>query len=803
MKKWMVISMRTTGQADSFVLSPIAQRYAGDPGAPMPVAGQAEPGMSDAWAEAAEDEKGQVMHALLSNGYALAEYVAEEACMAAVSGKGHYTFYINGDPFEGDIYGSGFGLQPVFFRKGQNRVLVRAVRGGFAMEFRPVPAGAALLDTDCTLPDLREGRDMDAWGSVLVANMSGIAMEGASIRAGGGQFETTVSDIGFVPPLCLRKAAFKIALRKPAAPGAESVPLALTLVQGSSERAIEVGLRLRKEGQSYKETFISQIDGSVQFYAVMPPPKPVEGKGALFLSLHGASVRAEGQADAYSPKAEGWIVAATNRRPYGFDWEDWGRLDALEVLAVVRKRYPVDENRVYLTGHSMGGHGTWHVAANHPGLFAAIGPSAGWISFMSYAKRPAPQGTGPDEFFLRGHGPSDTLSLKENLRDLGVFIIHGDADDNVPVSESRGMVKELGSFHKDFVYREFPAKGHWWDESKEPGTDCVDLADLFDFFSRRMRAGAPREIRFKTHNPAVSSVHRWIAVLGQEKLLCQSEAKAKAFPGLSRIEIGTSNVSRLSVDPSPFFENGDVKIAVDGIELDAKVSNGGILFLAKDGGTWRMLPSAPGSSEKNPIRYGPFKQAFARRFMLVYGTGGTSEENAAALRRARYDASSWWYRGNGSADVVPDSQFDPSIEPERNVVLYGHSGMNRAFAALLDQDAVEVRAGRMRIGEKVLKGEGVSCLFIRPRKGSVNAMVAVVGGTGAQGIDGTMAAPYFRSGVHYPDVTAWTGRPQENLPAGLKAAGIFGRDWKIESGEWWFSQNGWESGETANTEDEY
>ena len=61
-----------------------------------------------------------------------------------------------------------------------------------------------------------------------------------------------------------------------------------------------------------------------------------------------------------------------------------GRLDALESLADAKLRYGIDPTRVYLTGHSMGGHGTWHLGVHHPGLFAVLGPSAGWSSFMSY-----------------------------------------------------------------------------------------------------------------------------------------------------------------------------------------------------------------------------------------------------------------------------------------------------------------------------------------------------------------------------------------------------------------------------------
>src|SRR4029077_10978732 len=134
-----------------------------------------------------------------------------------------------------------------------------------------------------------------------------------------------------------------------------------------------------------KATFISRIDGSVQYYAVNPASGPAgDARPALFLSLHGASVEAIGQADAYSPKSWGYLVAPTNRRPYGFDWEDWGRIDAIEVLTLAMNRFHTDSSRTYLTGHSMGGHGTWQVGVTFPDHFAAIAPSAGWISFASY-----------------------------------------------------------------------------------------------------------------------------------------------------------------------------------------------------------------------------------------------------------------------------------------------------------------------------------------------------------------------------------------------------------------------------------
>src|SRR2546425_135805 len=82
--------------------------------------------------------------------------------------------------------------------------------------------------------------------------------------------------------------------------------------------------------------------------------------------------------------------------------------------------------------------------------------------------------------------------------------------------------------------------------------------------------------------------------------------------------------------------------------------------------------------EKTPARYGPFKRAFTNRFMFVYGTGGSEEENKACYDKARFDAQSWSYRGNGSVEIVADDSFQPGAD-SRSLVLYGNRNTNRAF----------------------------------------------------------------------------------------------------------------------------
>ena len=223
----------------------------------------------------------------------------------------------------------------------------------------------------------------------------------------------------------------------------------------------------------YRQSFLSDVDGSVQYYGVHPPSDFDPARAySLLLSLHGASVEAIGQARAYEQKDWAFVIAPTNRRPFGFDWEEWGHLNGMAALNHATATLRIDPARVYVTGHSMGGHGTWQFGVHHPGRFAVVAPSAGWASFYSYTGATRPGGV-----FARSRAQSDSLRYFSNLARRGVYVIHGDADDNVPVREGRDNSAAAERESDDVVYHEEPGVGHWWDKSDRPGADCYSGKD--------------------------------------------------------------------------------------------------------------------------------------------------------------------------------------------------------------------------------------------------------------------------------------------------------------------------------------
>jgi predicted esterase len=125
------------------------------------------------------------------------------------------------------------------------------------------------------------------------------------------------------------------------------------------------------------------------------------------------------------------LVSPQNEIPSG-----WNTDRLYELLLHVRKMYRVDEKRIYLTGLSMGGFGTWDLAIKHPEEFAAIAPVCG--------------------------GGDTTNSWK--LRHMPIWCFHGAKDDVVPPAGSQNMVRSISRYNNNVRFTLYPNANHnSWD----------------------------------------------------------------------------------------------------------------------------------------------------------------------------------------------------------------------------------------------------------------------------------------------------------------------------------------------------
>lgn len=265
-------------------------------------------------------------------------------------------------------------------------------------------------------------------------------------------------------------------------------------------------------------TFVSSWDASTQPYNLYVPeaitgdrPLPLvvvlHGKGATWQSWFEAT-----EVCAWAER-EGFVVAAPHGRG------DWfylgpGERDVLDVIEEVKRLCPVDPDRVFLVGHSMGGWGAWHLGLTHPDLFAGIVPMSAW----------AP------------------LELLPNARHLAPFVVHGDADTVVPPQQSRAAVARLGELGIAHAYVEHIGSGH--------GSSMISAAlpAIADWIRGRRRAERSALLTLRAFSPRRGRM-QWLTLLETREFPRLAAIDARVADG-DQVQLTTFNVARFCLDPA-------------------------------------------------------------------------------------------------------------------------------------------------------------------------------------------------------------------------------------------------------------
>jgi acetyl esterase/lipase len=783
--------------------------------------------------EARMDEWG--FPGLFNATYAYAEFVVPKTCRALATIPRVSAFRLNGTWFPGATYASGPSRVPVILEAGTNRILLKlagygpTIRGTFLLS--PVPDPLWVDPADTVVPDLVRGRDLDAPIGVPVWNTTDRWIGPLRLEARiPGLGIVGMREIAGVAPLCVRKPALpihipwaRLAQRSPAggalpAGDAETIPLVITVRPPARDGAAPpttslahpetLRVHLREPDQPRRVNFVSTMDHSAQFYAVLPPSPPAApARRALVLTHHGAGVDALNQVRSYAPKSWAYVIAPTNRRPYGFDWQDWGRRDALEVLDIALESYPIDPDRVMLTGHSMGGHGAWVVGLQHPHRFAALAPSAGWSHFDLYVPMTLRRTSlfGSPELNALWHRMrlGDRVPrFLENVRHLPVLVLHGGADDNVPPTHGRFLASELDGLGGRVTYLEVPEKGHWWDdEDDRPGVACVDHPRIMTLFRSARRDPHPPAVEFRLADLTVDGGSRyWVEVLEQEVPLQESWIRARVT-GRNRLDVETRNVAAVLLDPEPWAPSGKWDVRIDGRRLRASERP---MVLVKSKGRsrgWRELRGGSRGRARllgrpETLRHHGLKAGFLSPFILVFGTSGTHEETTATLNVARSLARLWTYRGNGDAPILSDRQAAAALEEGRlhlegsddwHLVMIGNESCNallKHWSRKLDVNATrqEIRASgdwewvgpgeRGRDGREIAWAGDFSVAALVEDPMRHGRITALYGGTSARSIRRSLAAQPFFAGAGWPDLAVFDESLQGRGWGELRGAAI-------------------------------
>jgi predicted peptidase len=182
----------------------------------------------------------------------------------------------------------------------------------------------------------------------------------------------------------------------------------------------------RSNGAAQQSAQRFEREVGLDYLLYVPPAHDPAGEPVpLLLFLHGAGERGSdlaavarhGPPKLIAAGADFPAIIVSPQAPAG-DWWTYRVSDLLALLDEVIERYNVDEDRVYVTGLSMGGYGAWALLVAAPQRFAAAVP-------------------------ICGGGNAAIARYSRGLREVPVWAFHGDADEGVPLQESVDMVETI------------------------------------------------------------------------------------------------------------------------------------------------------------------------------------------------------------------------------------------------------------------------------------------------------------------------------------------------------------------------
>lgn len=211
-------------------------------------------------------------------------------------------------------------------------------------------------------------------------------------------------------------------------------------------------------GSQHSQTFEKEITKTLSCNYLLFLPEDYGKKKQrwpLIMFLHGAGERGS---DLNKVKVHGPPKIIEDQKDFPFivvspqcPEDDWWteKVEVLiNLLDDIVSRYKVDKERIYLTGLSMGGYGTWSLASAYPERFAAIAPICG--------------------------GGSRAMAMR--LKDIPIWVFHGAKDKTVPLKESEEMVNAIRNRGGNVKLTIYPDAGH------DSWTETYNNQKLYDWF---------------------------------------------------------------------------------------------------------------------------------------------------------------------------------------------------------------------------------------------------------------------------------------------------------------------------------
>lgn len=340
----------------------------------------------------------------------------------------------------------------------------------------------------------------------------------------------------------------------------------------------------------------------------------------------------------------GVLVACPDAQVAGWDNKVNEEL-VRDVIAEMRLLYNVDVDRIHLTGHSMGGYGTWDLGPKMADVFATVSPAAGQGSNL--------------QPLIESHTP--------------IFIYHSD-DDFISVETDRQAAKRLQESDLDFVYTEVPKQGHGYPEAVR--------RELFEFL-------LPRRNFDPVHKDVWPRSSFWVKVTPEEKAYLGDPLALGAAVSLDeqlhRVRLGggcarTAVTALVEAKPAGVVEGLAKIVKDDKASPIARAEAARALFLLKDASA---APALRKALEAPAVRMGSVLAMSAARALAELHDPESGEAFVKAV-----EAWTAYFEEKVAGGTMRFSDWQRAVGTLANVVDAWSEVPSKELVAVLDRAVV-------------------------------------------------------------------------------------------------------------------
>ena len=734
--------------------------------------------------------------------------------------------------FGGDFYAFRRAPLVVTLRPGGNVIDVRLIReirsmGGadssvtVNLEAQVSTSTLRFLEATAILPDLIDGKLPSSFASITVRN------------EGEDWMELCDCDMGSVPttrcypstsPFVPVPHAFQTGATNPTdkliriAPG-QSRPIVFHIETDNCEsirvtktfafkksgvdsvcriKTLKFELTQRSLSEPHKMTFLHP-SGTVS-YAILRPPSDVGKKGGsetalpVLLNLHGAGLEADSHQVRHMldsvPDVRAWTLFPTGMSPWsGDDWHTWGFADVRAAILAISDWIEtvswdgpdVLTHNWFVSGHSNGGQGTWHIMGHQPDHVLGAAAVSGYSSIEAYV---------PYSMWREAHPLLTAVVhqaiascshelLVENMAQTPIMIQHGSDDENVPPYHSRLMNSLLGETDAEACYVELPKKGHWFE-------GAMATAALRTFYHQHLpstvRTGQPPET-FSAVFPNSDDMGSRFGIVVDQLESPDHFGRIDVSRDDQTWRLSTTNIHRLHFDFAVRGFKPPVRILLDGSEkayVEKSSSSLATSFVQSENCSW-------------DVEAAEAWKTLEQRFGRQRGALDAVMRTTGSFKIARYSANLFDIALQISRNLYQYYHADSTITnyPNEDGKQAGNSialaigkdlppGELAAFPINILPTGIQLRKrGRSRV-KSIPMEAGLGAIFLRPF--GEEQLELVVWGADESGLRQAARLVPTLTGVGQADfiilsrTAAWQGH------AGAVSMGFLDFDWQISEG---------------------